>query len=376
MGGGTLWKNVARAVGAAAPTVALTPTAAHCSACTATPTASARAGGASCNCKTAGAVQVQPGLTPVSYGPRQFWDLEDWEFAGDEERDRYVFGSLPTVEEVEDASSELQNALSLGLFTPPVPRSETLPKPEPSSPRSLDILEVTEVSTVTTVGMKEEDVTSDLSAHSIEPDLWLEPPPYGMTTVSDEPKAWKEPPSCEATTIFEEPKAWMEPPSYEVVTSPKAEEAPSRAMLEAFHQFQHNPAVQGMVVSLAKDKGVWDAVLANEKIKEFRRDFNAPKTAGMPSGGVSMVQKVESSSKHTNIFTQIFWKSKKAFLYFIQGFRNFVASLFETVEKNSHGSGGNEKVNFLERSLRACMMLAVLVLTIVVFKRSISAKRG
>lgn len=96
----------------------------------------------------------------------------------------------------------------------------------------------------------------------------------------------------------------------------------------------------------------------------------------MPSGGVSMVQKVESSSKHTNIFTQIFWKSKKAFLYFIQGFQNFVASLFETVEKNSHGSGGNEKVNFLERSLRACMMLAVLVLTIVVFKRSISAKRG
>jgi hypothetical protein len=26
-----------------------------------------------------------------------------------------------------------------------------------------------------------------------------------------------------------------------------------------------------MVVSLATDKGVWDAVLANEKIQEFRR---------------------------------------------------------------------------------------------------------
>jgi hypothetical protein len=43
------------------------------------------------------------------------------------------------------------------------------------------------------------------------------------------------------------------------------------AMLEAFHQFQHNPQVQSMVVSLATDKGVWDAVLANEKIQEFRR---------------------------------------------------------------------------------------------------------
>jgi hypothetical protein len=28
---------------------------------------------------------------------------------------------------------------------------------------------------------------------------------------------------------------------------------------------------KGMVVSLATDKGVWDAVLANEKIQEFRR---------------------------------------------------------------------------------------------------------
>lgn len=155
--------------------------------------------------------------------------------------DRYVLGRRYSMTKCVCFSSSFFHR---GLFTPPVPRSEMLPKPEPSSPRSLDILEVTEVSTVTTVGMKEEDVTSDLSAHSIEPDLWLEPPPYGMTTVSDEPKAWKEPPSCEATTIFEEPKAWMEPPSYEVVTSPKAEEAPSRAMLEAFHQFQHNPAVQ------------------------------------------------------------------------------------------------------------------------------------
>jgi len=35
-----------------------------------------------------------------------------------------------------------------------------------------------------------------------------------------------------------------------------------------------------MVVSLATDKGVWDAVLANEKIKEFRRNFSAPTSEG------------------------------------------------------------------------------------------------
>jgi hypothetical protein len=31
---------------------------------------------------------------------------------------------------------------------------------------------------------------------------------------------------------------------------------------------------KGMVVSLATDKGVWDAVLANEKIQEFRRSLH------------------------------------------------------------------------------------------------------
>lgn len=108
-----------------------------------------------------------------------------------------------------------------GFFTPPVPNSETFDKPEsssrsPRSPRSprtprgptiVEVTEVTEVSTVTTVGDTEE-VSSDLSAPSVEPEPWIEPPPY------------------------------------EVVTSPKEPELPSSAMLEAFHQFQHNPQVQ------------------------------------------------------------------------------------------------------------------------------------
>lgn len=39
-----------------------------------------------------------------------------------------------------------------------------------------------------------------------------------------------------------------------------------------FCVFQH---VQKMVVSLATDKGVWDAVLANEQIQEFRTTLRA-----------------------------------------------------------------------------------------------------
>ena len=127
-----------------------------------------------------------------------------------------------------------------GFFTPPVPKPETLPKAEsssarsPGSPRGPTIVEVTEVSTVTTVGDVEDEVTSDLSAPATaEPEPWLEPPPYEVATSPKDPA----PTSAEV-------EAWLEPPSYEVATSPKAPEAPSSAMLEAFHQFQHNPQVQ------------------------------------------------------------------------------------------------------------------------------------
>lgn len=68
------------------------------------------------------------------------------------------------------------------------------------------------MSTVTTVGEVEEEVTSNLSPLPVEP--------------------------------LVESKECIESPLYEVATSPKHSGAPSSAMLEAFYQFQHNPQVQ------------------------------------------------------------------------------------------------------------------------------------
>jgi hypothetical protein len=267
------------------------------------------------------------------------------------------------VKEVEEASTDLQHALRLGFFTPPVPKTEALAESSSAgSPCGPTIVEVTEVSTVTTVGDVEDEVTSDLSAPtSGEAEAWIEPPPY---------EAPISPKDADPTS----PEAWIEPPSYEVATSPQAPEPPSSAMLEAFHQFQHNPQVQGMVVSLATDKGVWDAVLANEKIKEFRRNFITPTSEDSLGGAVN--QKAKASRKNTNVFSRFFWKSRKAFADFIANFQEFVTALFETAEKKRPGSTDNEKANFFERSVKACMMLAVLVLAIVVFKRSAAVKRG
>lgn len=73
-----------------------------------------------------------------------------------------------------------------------------------SSPRFVEVTEVTENSTVTTVGDVEE-VNSDLSG-----------PPTELE--------------------------WVDPLSIQVTAN--TVEAPSSAMFEAFHQFQHNPQIQ------------------------------------------------------------------------------------------------------------------------------------
>lgn len=89
-----------------------------------------------------------------------------------------------------------------------------------------------------------------------------------------------------------------------------------------------------------------------------------------------MDQKAKGSRKSTNVFSRFFWKSKQAFANFITSFQDFVKAVFEGAEGKGPGISSNEKANFFERSVKACMMLAVLVLAIVVFKRSATVKRG
>jgi hypothetical protein len=63
--------------------------------------------------------------------------------------------------------------------------------------------------------------------------------------------------------------------------------------------------LQGMVVSLASDKGVWDAVLANEKIKEFRRNFSAPMSEGTPVNTTFLLHRTLYALSATTWFSAI-----------------------------------------------------------------------
>ncbi|KAJ1272147.1 hypothetical protein BS78_06G180900 [Paspalum vaginatum] len=50
-----------------------------------------------------------------------------------------------------------------------------------------------------------------------------------------------------------------------------------RAVLDAFHLLQEDTSVQKMVMALSTDKAVWDAVMNNEVVQEFKKSFQDAK---------------------------------------------------------------------------------------------------
>lgn len=203
--------------------------------------------------------------------------------------------------------------------------------------------------------------------------------------------------------------------------------------------------VQKMVVSLATDKGVWDAVLANEQIQEFRSTLRAAdgkhflslygeiisgsfilhtcwscgwfevtglsqftcysiwalstnlwccgndsrckfkkflvinfkfelhkwtcSFAGAIEHGADLTEHDGNKplKEEINVFSQFFWNTKTAFSHFIATLQELISGIFDTAEKKVYLS---ETDDFFERTVRSSMMLSVLVLSLVVFKRS------
>lgn len=65
---------------------------------------------------------------------------------------------------------------------------------------------------------------------------------------------------------------WIEPAMY--LYSSKARHSQEREkVLDAFRLLQINPSVQKVVVSLSSDSAVWDAVMKNEVVQEFKRSL-------------------------------------------------------------------------------------------------------
>ncbi|KAK8941200.1 hypothetical protein KSP39_PZI009734 [Platanthera zijinensis] len=226
MGGRSVLRAVGRAVGSGVAGVkdAVSSTAGAKSARAVVPLASSS--GASGSSSVAAAAETTRGTTMC------FCDGEEWEAVDGEEAvemgeeiviseqfERFVFGPVPSKQEAEDAISTIHQ-----MFVP-ISLGEKI---ESFPPEQLEVKDKAVIST------------------SIFP--------RSLSTGSQ--------------------SDWIEPAMY--LYSSKARHSQEREkVLDAFRLLQINPSVQKVVVSLSSDSAVWDAVMKNEVVQDFKRSLYA-----------------------------------------------------------------------------------------------------
>lgn len=183
---------------------------------------------------------------------------------------RYVFGPVPSKEEVETAVSALQQALLPVTFSKTAARFPSIPEKDE----------------------KDEMTSVTVTHHSSSANLELE---------------W-----IESTLQFYNP-----------------EEAHSQGhdhVLNALHLLKINPSVQRMVTSLSSDKAVWNAVMNNEVVKELRESFHAAESNQLETYG-------DGPQVATQFLKWILDNTKKKMAELIEKIMKLVTDLLQSQEK-------------------------------------------
>ncbi|CAI9771828.1 unnamed protein product [Fraxinus pennsylvanica] len=159
---------------------------------------------------------------------------------------------------------------------------------------------------------------------------------------------------------------WVEP-SLHLFDSRTLQPHGADRVYNAFHLLQTEPSVQKMVISLSSDKAVWDAVLNNEVVQKLRgslfkepADKNPRETS--PEGS-------DDSNPAKDILNWIFMNTKAKIMQLIDKITELVNELFEPREREK----SRELTNPLEEMLKTSFFLSIMVLLVVVMTRTQSS---
>ncbi|KAA8539782.1 hypothetical protein F0562_026474 [Nyssa sinensis] len=155
---------------------------------------------------------------------------------------------------------------------------------------------------------------------------------------------------------------WIEP--YLQMHNPRMlEPQGSDRVYDAFHLLQTEPSVQRMVMSLSSDKAVWDAVLNNEVVRELRESLHeADNSVHGSSDGSS-----DDLNAATSILSRILDNTKAKMMELIDKITKLVNELFQSPD--SEKTTGEDTDPF-EGKLRTSFLLSIMVLLIVVVTRA------
>ncbi|KAK1286151.1 hypothetical protein QJS10_CPB20g01436 [Acorus calamus] len=147
---------------------------------------------------------------------------------------------------------------------------------------------------------------------------------------------------------------WIEPPMH-LYNLKTPETQGLNKVVDAFRLLQTNPSIQRMVVSLSSDKAVWDAVMKNEVVQQFRESFHAVNN-----------EPAQESDEDPDITTKILrWIIDNAKAKVTE----FVDKITKLVNDLLHHSETEKHEDQFEDIVRSSLMLSVVVLIIVVVTR-------
>ncbi|KAK6155886.1 hypothetical protein DH2020_010134 [Rehmannia glutinosa] len=123
---------------------------------------------------------------------------------------------------------------------------------------------------------------------------------------------------------------WVEP-SVTLCNSRMLRPYGSDRVYDAFHMLQSEPSVQRMVLSLSSDKAVWDAVLNNEVVKELRGSISQADEQGDKGS--------DDSNPIKDTLSWVFVNAKGKIIQLIDKITKLVNEVFQ--HPNEEKKGGN-----------------------------------
>jgi hypothetical protein len=131
---------------------------------------------------------------------------------------------------------------------------------------------------------------------------------------------------------------------------------------------QRDPDVQAAVVSLARDPAIWDAFVKNEKVQELMRSRNMNVShSGDAVHTATPAATSTSQQKRSNPFLIALNCMRNAVWETMDTMVDLVNNVFGFVDRQIFGEKDSDPIDV---PFKACMVLTVLVLALVVLKRN------
>ncbi|XP_011076391.1 uncharacterized protein LOC105160622 [Sesamum indicum] len=138
----------------------------------------------------------------------------------------------------------------------------------------------------------------------------------------------------------------------------------SSRVYDAFHLLQTEPSVQRMVLSLSSDRAVWDAVLNNDAVKELRGSI-----CRADEEDDNREKESDDSNPVKDVLSWVFVNAKANIIQLIDK----ITKIFNGVYHPSNEEKKGNIVDPFEEKLKSSLFISIIVLLIVVVTRAQSA---